>query len=223
MAAQLKAEFAVNPEQRCACLLLLDTSGSMSGQRIGDLNAGLKTLIEELRGDELAKERVDLAMMTFDSQVKLVRDFGSPASYEAPTLTAQNETFLGAGIQEALKRLDARKQDYRTHGIPYYRPWLFILTDGSPQGEPPAVVEEAQQILKRAQEEKRVKVFPIGVGEDVDMGRLAEITQPATPVRLNAARFREMFVWLSRSIEQVAHSQEVNAQVALPPPDWIQA
>src|SRR5262245_597316 len=31
-------EFAVNPEPRCACVLLLDTSGSMQGEKIAALN-----------------------------------------------------------------------------------------------------------------------------------------------------------------------------------------
>lgn len=35
------AEFAENPEQRCPCLLLLDTSGSMGGRPIAELNEGL--------------------------------------------------------------------------------------------------------------------------------------------------------------------------------------
>jgi len=47
------AEFAENPEHRCPCLLLLDTSGSMSGQPIAELNAGLSTLQHELNADSL--------------------------------------------------------------------------------------------------------------------------------------------------------------------------
>jgi hypothetical protein len=35
------AEFADNPEPRCPCLLLLDTSVSMRGRPIDELNAGL--------------------------------------------------------------------------------------------------------------------------------------------------------------------------------------
>jgi uncharacterized protein with von Willebrand factor type A (vWA) domain len=31
-------EFAENPEPRCPCVLLLDTSNSMSGKRIDELN-----------------------------------------------------------------------------------------------------------------------------------------------------------------------------------------
>ena len=38
-----QAEFADNPEPRCACILLLDTSGSMSGQPINELNLVLGT------------------------------------------------------------------------------------------------------------------------------------------------------------------------------------
>jgi hypothetical protein len=37
-------EFAENPEPRCACVLLLDTSGSMAGEKIDALNEGIRTL-----------------------------------------------------------------------------------------------------------------------------------------------------------------------------------
>ncbi|MCC7136615.1 MAG: hypothetical protein IT528_09535, partial [Nitrosomonas sp.] len=44
-------EFADNPEPRCPCLLLLDVSGSMQGQPIVELNAGLTTFKDELAAD----------------------------------------------------------------------------------------------------------------------------------------------------------------------------
>ena len=48
------SEFTENPEPRCACLLLLDTSGSMGGAPIRELNAGLQAFKEELSQDALA-------------------------------------------------------------------------------------------------------------------------------------------------------------------------
>jgi hypothetical protein len=42
------AEFADNPEPRCPCLLLLDTSGSMQGAPISELNRGLVAFKDEL-------------------------------------------------------------------------------------------------------------------------------------------------------------------------------
>ena len=37
-------EFAENPEPRVPCVLILDTSQSMQGSRINELNAGLQVL-----------------------------------------------------------------------------------------------------------------------------------------------------------------------------------
>jgi hypothetical protein len=54
------AEFAENPEPRCACLMLIDTSGSMSGNPISELNAGLKTFEDELKADSLSAKRVEV-------------------------------------------------------------------------------------------------------------------------------------------------------------------
>jgi hypothetical protein len=58
-------EFADNPEPRCPCLLLLDVSGSMKGQPITELNAGLTTFKDELAADALAMKRVEVGIVTF--------------------------------------------------------------------------------------------------------------------------------------------------------------
>ena len=41
-----------NPEPRCPYVLLLDTSGSMQGEPIRQLNAGLQAFEESLKADE---------------------------------------------------------------------------------------------------------------------------------------------------------------------------
>jgi uncharacterized protein YegL len=57
-------DFAQNPEPRCPCLLLLDTSGSMQGRPIAALNEGIKVFKDELLGDTLAAKRVEVATLT---------------------------------------------------------------------------------------------------------------------------------------------------------------
>jgi len=59
-------EFAENPEPRCPCILLLDISGSMQGERINALNEGLRTFKEELNRDSLAinESRLQLSHLT---------------------------------------------------------------------------------------------------------------------------------------------------------------
>lgn len=210
-------EFAENPEPRCPCVLLLDTSGSMQGPAIEALNQGLQAFKTDLAKDPLASRRVEIAVVTFDNEIKTVQDFVTVDNFQPPVLSAQGQTFMGGAIQRALDLIQSRKSQYRANGISYYRPWVFMITDGEPQGEPDNVVQTASQRLQREETEKRVAFFAVGV-ESANMGRLKELVVRA-PVKLTGLNFVEMFVWLSRSMEKVAQSR-TDEQVALPPPGW---
>jgi uncharacterized protein YegL len=124
---------------------------------------------------------------------------------------------MWGAIHKALDMIQARKAQYRTNGVAYYRPWVFMITDGEPQGEPENIVQQASQRLKNDEANKRVAFFAVGV-ENANMQRLGELVV-RTPVKLRGLNFVEMFVWLSRSMEAVAQSR-TDEQVALPPPGW---
>ncbi len=210
-------EFAENPEPRCPCVLLLDTSGSMQGDAIEALNAGLQQFQQNLRLDSLASRRVEVAIVTFNTEVTVAHDFVTADLFEPPLLIAQGMTHIGAGIHKALDLLQARKTQYRTNGISYYRPWVFLITDGTPQGESDDILQLASHRIAEDERLKRVAFFAVGV-ENADMGRLAQFAV-RTPVKLIGLNFVEMFVWLSASMQRVSQSQ-VDEQVALPPPGW---
>jgi uncharacterized protein YegL len=210
-------EFAENPEPRCPCVLLLDTSASMTGAPIQALNDGLETFRDSLVTDDLAQKRVEVAIISFDDRVKILQDFITADQFEPPTLTAQGQTHMGSGIQKALDTIALRKSDYRNNGITYYRPWVFMITDGEPQGEADRIVKQAADRIQMEENNKQVAFFAVGV-ENANMDRLGEIVQ-RTPVKLRGLDFREMFLWLSASMQRVSHSK-VDEQVALPPPGW---
>src|SRR5271154_6652974 len=81
-------EFADNPDPRCPCVLLLDTSGSMNGAPIKALNDGLAAFRDELSNDALARRRVEVAVVTFGAEVKVAQDFVTVDSFTPPTLEA---------------------------------------------------------------------------------------------------------------------------------------
>jgi uncharacterized protein YegL len=112
--------FAENPEPRCPCVLVLDTSGSMEGRPLTQLNAGYQTLLTELLEDALASKRVELAVVTF-GPVKLVQDFETPDMIAASDLDVTGDTPMGEAIEFAIDLVKQRKDVYREAGIAYYR------------------------------------------------------------------------------------------------------
>ncbi len=195
--------FAENPEPRCACVLLLDTSGSMSGQKIDDLNGGISTLEQELKADAIAAKRVELSIVTF-GPVEVVQEFATADSFFAPILLAKGDTPMGAAIEKGVQLLADRKQTYKTNGIGYYRPWLFLITDGGPTDS----IATATELIREGEASKTFSFFAVGV-DGADMKKLAAICPPGkVPLKLKGMSFRELFVWLSNSLGSVSRSQQ---------------
>ncbi|MBY3179835.1 VWA domain-containing protein [Rhizobium leguminosarum] len=198
------AEFVDNPEPRCPCLLLLDVSGSMNGRPISELNDGLVQFKDELFADALAAKRVEVGLVTF-GPVTIVNDFQSVQNWYAPSLSSQGDTPMGAAIEQGLQMLRERKDQYRQNGISYYRPWVFLITDGGPTD----AWKNAASLVKAGEQEKAFSFFAVGV-EGANMETLAQISTRA-PLTLKALRFRDLFSWLSSSLSSVSQSNPGDA------------
>ncbi|MCM1984581.1 vWA domain-containing protein [Lyngbya confervoides] len=212
-------EFVENPENRCPVVLLVDTSSSMSGQPIQALNEGLRAFKEAVMKDEQASLRVDVAIVSF-GPVELVQDFVTIDQFDPPALTAMGLTPMGEAIDYALDLLEGRKETYRQNGIQYYRPWVFLITDGAPNPDSPW--QAAAHKIQDAEAQRKLSFFAVGV-QGADMGTLQRIT-PAErpPLMLNGLDFRAMFLWLSDSMVRVSSSTVGSDMVALPPVGWGQ-
>jgi len=206
-----------NPEPRCPCVLLLDTSGSMLGKPILELNAGLTTFQRALVEDELALLRVELALITF-GPVKVTQDFVSAGQFTPPTLHAGGDTPMGGAVQLALDKVEERKQIYRNSGLSYYRPWLFLITDGQPTDGP--IWQNAAARVKAAESQKKVAFFSVGV-EGANLALLGQLSL-RQPLQLQALKFRELFTWLSTSLTSVSHSMPTQEVPLQSPLSWAE-
>ena len=210
-------EFVDNPEPRCPVILLCDTSGSMSGAPINALNAGLAAFREEVYQDEQASLRVEVALVTF-GPVRLAQEFVTIDNFISPQLKADGVTPMGQAIEYALDLLEKRKETYKNNGVQYYRPWVFLITDGAPTDS----WHNAAHQMRQAEMQRRLVFFAVGV-EGADMNTLRQIAPPERPpVLLNGLDFRSMFQWLSTSMKRVSSSQVGGTMIALPPVGWGQ-
>lgn len=192
-------EFAENPEPRCPCLLLLDTSSSMKGKPIEELNKGLICFKDELMADEMAVKRVEIAVINF-GPVNVICDFQTADEFECPNLQAANHTPMGAAIEKAIEMVQERKDEYKENGISYFRPWIFLITDGAPTDR----WHKAADMIKQGEEEKSFMFFAVGVeGANMDILRRISVREP---LKLKELRFRDLFTWLSNSLSSVSCS-----------------
>lgn len=210
--------FAENPEPRVPCILLLDVSSSMAGDPINELNAGLQAYKDELSADSLAAKRVEVCVITFGSAVEKVCDFNTAENFFPPRLEANGLTYMGQAVELAIDTLEARKHEYKANGISYYRPWMFLVSDGAPND--PDWESSAQRAVEE-ESAKKFKMFCVGV-EGADLTTLSKFCV-GEPVKLKGLRFRDMFLWLSSSQQSVSRStpgDEVPLENPTTPEGW---
>jgi len=194
------AEFAENPEPRCPCLLLLDNSMSMRGRPIEQLNEGLTLFRDELSADNLASKRVEISVVSF-GPVEIQQDFTSVQTLShLPHLSVAGDTPMGEAIESGLNLLRARKDIYRANGISYYRPWVFMITDGGPTDS----WQNAARLVREGEQSKAFSFYAVGV-DNANMDVLRQISVKE-PLKLKGLQFRELFAWLSASMTSISRS-----------------
>lgn len=199
--------FAENPDPRCPVVLVLDVSDSM-GQKwdnenqtpIDALNEGLDLFVTQLAKDDLARRRVEVAVVTFGSTVTVETGFETVTNLAIPVLETRGLTSLGEAVETAVELIETRKQTYRDNGIAYYRPWVVLVTDGAATDS----ITTAASLISEAETNKKLAFFVVGVeGADFEMLNQLSTRQP---LKLDGLKFSEMFMWLSTSQTRVSSS-----------------
>ena len=203
-----------NPTPRCPVVLVLDTSASMSGDPINALNQGAQLFIDEVKGDDLARWSVELAVYTAGGSADSIQSFiGVEQIAGFSPLDASGGTPLGQATRMALDDLEARKKSYRDAGVPYYQPWLVLISDGAPTDN----WQDTAQRANALSAQRKLVSLPIGV-QGADLSVLSQFSsKPA--VALDGLKFRELFQWLSASMARVSASTSSDTSVQLPSMD----
>ncbi len=121
-----------NFEQKLPLIFVLDVSYSMRDKGIDELNQGLKSFEQFFVNDPVAMARLEVAVLTFSTRVTLVRNFGPLGYPPLPILQAGGRTNMVEGVEIALDLLKNRKDYFKRLGLGYYRPYVILITDGSP-------------------------------------------------------------------------------------------
>jgi uncharacterized protein YegL len=212
MMTEAKEDLIMNPTPRCACMLVLDTSGSMDGAPIHALNEGVRMFIDEVQNDDLAQYSVEVGIITAGGVVNQALPITPMRLLDhAPNFYASGSTPLGGAVSQALSMLEARKAEYKRNGVPYYQPWLVIISDGAPTDSWQGAANQARSMA----ENRKLVVIPVGV-DGADLNILGQFSNRGAK-ELSGLKFKELFQWLSASMSRVSGSASTSASVQLPP------
>lgn len=215
------AEAAQNYEQKCLCVLVLDVSGSMRGKPMDELNKGLQDFYNEIADDVTTSQKLEVSLITFNHIVKTIQEPALVENFTMPTLTATGSTAMVNAVNEAIDKVEARKNWYKETGQTYYRPWIILMTDGEPDDDQD--VDALAARIKKETEGKHFQFLPIGV-EGANMTILDKIKGNIPPMKLQGTKFSSFFKWLSASMGTIVEAKEgEQVDISKGADDWMTA
>lgn len=167
------------PRKTMVLFFVVDTSGSMLGDKIGALNDAIRETLPDLQdlSENNADARIKIATLQFDSDVKW-RD-SEPVDSENfvwNDLQAMGLTSLGAALLELNDKLSAKK--FMQEAVGSFAPVIILLSDGAPTDDYKAALET----VKKNNWFKHAIKVAIAIGNDADMNVLAEVVGNAEAV-----------------------------------------
>lgn len=203
--------------RRLPVYLLLDTSGSMTGDPIEAVKSGLQMLIASLRQDPYALETAYISVITFSSDAKQIVPLTELSQFQAPNIEAAGTTAMGESLalladcvqREVKKGTADQKGDWK--------PVVFMLSDGSPTDD----LEKGIAALRTI----RTGAFVCcAAGQSADTTALKKISEIVVNLdTADSSSIKSFFKWVSSSISVSSQKveqgkKEVAGLEDLPPP-----
>jgi uncharacterized protein YegL len=152
-------------------VLLLDVSGSMSGEKIDNLYDATIEMINTFVAEKVKETIIDVAIITFGDQIKLHTPFTPVSDLQnagVNRFVASGMTPLGTALKMAKDMID----DKTVLPSPIYTPAVVVVSDGQPNDEWMAPLKD---FLTKGRSQKCQR-FAIAIGNDADKDMLEKFT-----------------------------------------------
>ncbi|NES65436.1 MAG: VWA domain-containing protein, partial [Okeania sp. SIO2D1] len=194
-------------EIKIPVVLVVDTSTSMSGERLDSLNFGISAFKQQFEPSSKISQSVELAIITSNSNGRGIQDFVNMDEFSVSPLKVEGETMMGKGINLALQEIDNYQDNYHSNNIQHsQKPWLFLIIGSPPTDNNWQIIDnDWQESARRAREAvqaNKLNFFIVTVHE-ADIIKLREIASPQTQRRSpDSFKFPELFHWIAENLKK---------------------
>lgn len=203
--------------RRLPVYLLLDVSGSMSGEPIEAVKSGVQTLVSTLRQDPHALETAYLSVITFDDNARQLMPLTELSAFQTPSISSSGTTSLGQALSVLSDCVESEVAKTTAEIKGDWKPLVFIMTDGVP-------TDDWHRGLEKLRKVRTGVIVACAAGHAADTSLLKQITEIVVQLdTADASTIKAFFKWVSASVatgsQRVDQGQkEITGIGDLPPP-----
>ncbi|MDE5569762.1 MAG: VWA domain-containing protein [Ruminococcus sp.] len=150
---------------------VIDTSASMKGKKMGELNTVMEELIPEIRRVGGADTDIKIAVLTFSGEVQWMYNIPiSVEDFEWTRLNASGITNMGAAFEELSARMS--RNSFLNSPSLSFAPVIFLMTDGYPSDD----YKKGLKMLQANNWFNYGMKAALGIGNEANDEMLAEFT-----------------------------------------------
>lgn len=195
-------------------IVLADTSGSMRGDKIDELNLALREMLSALNAADDIRGKFQLCVISFGGKVTVEQSLSDIDSISLTELTASGNTPMGEAFMVAKELIEDRD----AISSRAYTPTIVLISDGLPTDCSEEMYRRKNYFdweplieLHSGERSAKCQRLALGIGEDADTDMLkAFVDNPDLPVikTKDASGITKFFRWVTMST--VARMSSVN-------------
>lgn len=194
--------------------VLADTSGSMRGEKINELNLALREMLNALNAADDIRGKFQLSVIAFGGDVKVLQPLADIEGLILTELSAADNTPMGQAFEMVREMIE----DRNVVSSRAYTPTIVLISDGLPTDCTEEMYRRKNYFdweplvdLHNGERSSKCQRMALGIGEDADIDMLKSfIDNPEIPVikTKDASGITKFFRWVTMST--VARMTSIN-------------
>lgn len=203
--------------------ILADTSGSMCGEKINELNLALREMLTALNSVDDIRGKFQLCVIGFGGDVYVIQPLADIDGLLLPELNASGNTPMGQAF-DIVREMIENKSIVSSRA---YAPTIVLISDGKPTDCPEEICcskeyskWEPLHNLHSAERSSKIQRLALGIGADADFEMLKKfINNSEIPVikANDASGVAKFFKWVTMSTIARMNSVNPNATSTVVP------